>query len=95
MKYANTTSGAALIKIESEYVLSSVVRLHHRLQFPEATRPEACKEGLEIREPPRVDFVQPSPSLASYLCETRTGQHLEMLRHRLLADVEMFGYLVD
>src|SRR5258708_26820581 len=66
-----------------------MVRLHRALQAVEAGRPQLAEERVERAQALGIDDVEPAPPLPADGHEAGLAQNLEVLRHRLLADVEV------
>src|SRR5215469_14726874 len=81
--------------IEPEYASvercasAATIRLHRALEPLQARRPEIRQELLERLEALRIDRVNTSLTFPAHVDEAGSGQHLEVLRHRLLCDLEM------
>ncbi len=91
VKYPNTTEGSAAIWIESRYGSVATSRLYRFLQPPQPGGPEVCQKLLQGLEAFRIDDVQAPFSVLSHFYQAGLGQDLEVLRDRLLADVEVLA----
>src|SRR5215831_15004602 len=74
---------------ESRYGSAARIGLHRLLQAPEARRPEVGQERVEGLQACRVHDVEAAFALPPNVDQAGFGQDLEMLRYRLLGDVEV------
>ena len=63
--------------------------LHGVLEAPQARGPQVGQEGVEVLQPFGVHHVQPALALAPHPDQASAGQGVQVLRHGLLADVEV------
>lgn len=101
MKWANTRLGGASIRTLPRYVSGSAVDLpgpgptvlDGPLETLEAGGPQLGEELVERDEPLGPDGVQVPAPLLAHLEQTRVSEDVEVLRDRLLRDVEVLSDL--
>src|SRR3954468_14582370 len=95
MKYSKTTSGGASTCTDAVSGSAAIVGLDGVLEALQARGPQLRQERLERLEALRTDLVEPAAALRADGDEARVLEHVQVLRDRLLGDVEVLGDLVD
>src|SRR3954454_10692883 len=95
MKYSKTTSGGASTCTDAVSGSAAIAGLDGVLEALQAPRPQLGQERLERLEALRTDLVEPAATLRADGDEARVLEHVQVLRDRLLGDVEVLGDLVD
>src|SRR6516165_9848536 len=100
VKYSQTRSGGAsmwTVALTRSAQTGSVViaGLHRPLELLELLRPELREEIPQPGQALGTHDVQPPLALRAHRHQARVLEHLQMLRHGLLGDVELLGDLVD
>src|SRR6202035_1665790 len=95
VKYSYTRSGGASMWTVVVTGSAAIAGLHGLLEATEAVWPEFGEEIAQPCQPFRAHHVKTPLALRADGHQSRVPEHLQMLGHSLLGDIELLGDLVD